>query len=412
MSSVSQFFGGASGPMIGEAVQFSSAAPANLTIDGKEFLRTGSIKTYSADYDPLIAAHPGLSVFGNDTKVKAGISAAGSAPALYGYVAGKYIAYTDAARYSTDLVTWANLSGAYSSAAPGAFVSNGSYAVWASSSATTALRYSSDGLAANTVAGDFTTNGKAYAHIVNDGNFWCAVSGTLGATNGDIAHITAANPAGAWSFGNPNVTSTTTVAAAAGNGYLVFSTSYTGNASQKIFTASQSTPATVTDRTAALGITTSNALVQRLVFDGSYFVAVLSDGRVFRASNPTSAWEYVGVSPAPAASHLTTDKNGTIALSTLTRAIYVSHDSGSTWSQYQLYRGIAPASTTIPTQLSVANSRWLANPSVSAYQNVIDLGPSFFNDNPDFIGDQTTYGTISVNGGESTLVAPVHLRIK
>ena len=416
MSSVSQFFGGASGPLLCEAVQFSSESPVNLTIDGKEFLRTGSIKTYAADYAPLIAAHSGLAVYGNDTKTKGDFAALTGGCTLYGYVAGKYIAYTNGAASSSDLTAWTVLTGnqggvvAQSSNSP--FISNGTYAVWPSASANTSLSWTSNGTSASQVGGDFSTNGKTYAHVVNDGSFWCAVAGTTGPAIGDIAYINAANPSGVWTISGQGIASTTITSVAAGNGYLVVATNLIDSATRKIFTSTYAAPDTVTDRSAALGIMEKSTTIQRLVFTGTYFVALLNNGKLYRATDPTGAWTYIGVAPAVVSSTIKTDRAGTLIMSDTSATFHVSRDHGSTWSRYQLYRGKAPWSTNVPAVFSFANGHWLANHSGSEHRNVIDLGAAFYDAAPDFVGSQTAFGPLAVGSSGNAIASPLHLRIK
>lgn len=271
MSNLTQFFGG--GVPLGSTVQLGTGAP-NKTIEGKEYLRHGTVKAYSATYSNLIASCPELRVFGAQSRTQN--AGGGSNPGRrIVYFNGRYVvpaAASGTPRWNTGLSgAWTSGTGTVSTSGARLAVS-GSYLV-IGQAANTALSYSSDGMAWSAVGGTFTTL-PAPTAVGFGNNIWVSLS-TLTATAGEQAYIAAANPSGSWTVGaSTNVGMTSVKAIAYGAGvFVAVGTSASATAGKIATTAS---PASGwTDRTSASGITFSTSeSVSDVLFTGTNFVMV------------------------------------------------------------------------------------------------------------------------------------------
>lgn len=379
--------------------------PINYTFEGAEYLLTGNIKTYSADYAATIALVPYLRVFGNDAKHTG--STTGTNRYFLEYFSGTYMAFGAGANvyYSS------TLNGTYTSLALQCSISikrvakSGSYLVFPHGTTNTAHRYTSNGTSVTAVAGTFTTHPVARA-VVFGNDIWMAAS-SLNGTAGEFSYCKNANPSNTWTITTASMIMTSVNGMAYGNGIFVAVGASATTSAGKILTTTD--PALGwTNRTADSGITfTANEALSDVVFDGTQFVAVGSYRRILTSTdgiNWVDRGKTVDFSDSFA---LATDGAGTIVAyvpNATTENFHISTDHGVTWTTAQPYYGKFAVS--IYNTMMFVNGSWLEN-HFGTYNNYLNLGASLAVD-PDYIGEQgvRTYST----GSTSTKIH--HVRIK
>lgn len=389
MSNLSQFFGGGGVP-VGSLVS-APFAKINFTDGAAEYLRTGSIKTYSATYDTALAAQPQLGVYGNDTAQKG--TTTGTAFNFYGYVGTNYFT-TGNNNYSADLSMWnaATYTNSFSSQVRPA-VGNG-YGVVVATGVNLAHQYTTNGSTFSSVGGTFTTCPVKTAICYAPSVGWLALS-SLAGTAGEQSYIANINPTGSWTVGaGTNVSMTAVKAVAYGNGVFVAVGTSVG-AYGKIATCS-TLGGTWTDRTSGASfITLAGYDGVDVVFTGTHFVAIFNPGIVARSTDGIT-WTRVTIPQVGPqyANYLATDGAGKVVAcpaasgtSTNLPVFYYSMDHGATWVVRQMYVGKVAGQAGYCTP-SYANGKWIINHG-GAYQSPQDLGSMSA---PDFVGIQTSFG--------------------
>lgn len=401
MSNLNQFFGGGGTP-IGGLVLMPDAA-ANPTLDGKEYLRTGSIKTYASDYAAAVAAAPQLRVFGIDaTSLK---NTAGSSKCTYNYIGTKYVVQVvgGGQYYSSDLITWTGCTGSFtSSSAHLRAANNGSSYMVVPAAANTAHKYTSDGITFTAVGGGgtFTTHPQSRALVY--GNSWWVALSDIANTAGGLSYINNANPSGTWTIAtSPNLSGTSAGINAlafggSGNWFVAVGGSASATAGKIAYCTTPS--GTWTNATVSSGITwpAAGTVVKDIVFDGTYFVLIDGYNNVWRASDPTGAWTSMGVLPLDTSTEnytgsytsgfvnsfvqFATNGAGTICASVGCSTfgkrylMLISTDGATTWNPAQVYAKSTQSTTSTASTISFANSKWIAN-YAGSYNCNIDMGP-------------------------------------
>lgn len=412
MSSLSQFFGGGSVPIGGLVVM--PDAHINPSIGGREYLRAGRIKTYAADYADVIVDAPQLRVFGIDaTSLKA--AAVDSRRTTYYRIGTNYVSVSanlnNGIYYSTDLVNWSNVAGTGTPSlhCGKRFAVNGASYLVVPVAANTAHRYSANGSTFSAVGGTFTTHPISSA--VAYGNSWWVALHDLAGTAGGRSTINNANPSGTWTVaaspslgGTSGAAGVKAIAFGGASNWFVAAGGSASATAGKLATCTDPS-ATWTDRTSGSGITFgATSIITDLIFDGTYFVAVVDALYVWRTTDPTGVWTYMGVLPIDtfatnyigatnvgyAFTQLSTDGAGKIVAACggaggRYLALY-SGDSGATWSPFQVYAKSAHSATTDYNAVSHANSKWIANYSGAIKAN-IDLGGDLAG-TPNYVGIQ------------------------
>lgn len=402
MSNLSQFFGGGGVP-VGSLVS-APFAQINFTDGAAEYLRTGSIKTYSATYDTVLAAQPQLGVYGSDTAQKG--TTTGTSFNFYGYVGTNYFT-TGSLNYSTDLTTWnaTTYTNSYTSQVRPA-VGNG-YGVVVAAGANSAHQYTNNGSTFSSVGGTFTTCPVKTAICYAPSVGWLALS-SLAGTAGEQNYIANINPTGSWTVGAGTSVSMTAVKAVAyGNGVFV-AVGTSGGVNGKIATCS-TLGGTWTDRTSGASfITLAGHDGVDVVFTGTHFVASFPNGSFLARSSDGITWTRVTfpsvVSQGPY--YLATDGAGKVvgcSANTSKPVFYYSADHGATWVVRQMYVGKVAGQANYCTP-SYANGKWIIN-HAGSYQSPQDLGSMSA---PDFVGIQTSFAA----GGAAGTDVQQHVRIK
>lgn len=409
MSFLSQFLGGGGVP-IGGVVQFGQGMPTFYTFRGQEYLKQTTLISYAAKYSPLVSL--GLGVWGNAATHAS--SATGGASSRCHYVGTNYVVFSSGVqpKYAASLAgAWTDTGAASPAPSRRASFSNGTFLVYAHNSANQAPLYSSNGSAFSPVGGTFTTF-PVPGVVAFGNNIWVSLS-SLNGVAGEQGYLAAANPSGAWTVGASTAMNMTAVNGVAyGNGVFVAGGQSATATGGKLATCT--TPAGGwTDRTAASGITfAASDQIYDVVFNGSYFFALATGGRLLRSADGIT-WTVISNLPIGLAA-------GTLLEAIAGRIVVLqqaansadiffasSADSGASWSIGKLYAGKIAVQGTQYVALNFANSKWVINHS-GTYLNPGDYGaldmtaPNYIGYNYANIGQVVTSGSISV---------PAHNRI-
>ena len=419
---LSSILGGGGGVPVGGSALILDA-PINFTQSGAEWIRTGSIKAYDSSYANAVAAAPQIRVFGNDAGSIGSSGATGSSYKFF-YTGTNYSAWLagGSTYYGSTLAICAagtNPTGGFSTSASiirGAHT--GSYSVFPSGTANTALNYTTDGTTWTAVGGTFTTSPVKTA-IVFGNNSWLALS-TLSATAGEQNYIANAVPTGSWTIGaSTNLGMTVVKALAYG---LVAGTTATFLAVGTSSSATSGKLATTgavgsawTDRTSGITAFAATDSVLDAVWDGTKFIVLATGTKVYTSSDGIT-WTAGGAIPFDATTpspyggaafasttpqELVTDGSGTVVAfsntsGSIRHVFFISTDHGASWNPAQYYIGkLIPSGVTSSRTFSYANSHWLENHTGPAATGagVLDLGTSLTT--PNYVGSQ--YNAVAGN---------------
>lgn len=389
-------------------------APTNFTRNGAEYLRTGTIKAYSATYAQSIADAPWLRVYGDPANVYG--TAASGAVINYYYVNGNFLGFANGVGswYGSTLAILASKANPITSGNnyfvyPG--YGNGTYVVIPASAANTALGYTSTGTSMTAVGGTFTAFAVG-AKVCFGNNSWLAVSG-LNGSSGEQAYIANANPSGTWTVGTATNIGTNAI-----NG-LQYGTNFVAIGAKTSQTPLVATCATAggtwTNQTPTNITWASIETLKSSCFDGTAHVVVSSIGRIITSTDGGVTWTDQGVVlelgslfPLSGASSwgnalsqfiLSSDGAGTVVLKTTGSGgtsnprdpFAWSTDHGVTWNVAQVYTGKGAGATSAVRMITFAGSRWLVN-NAGAIESVQDMGATI-GGTPNFIGQQLSLST-------------------
>lgn len=417
MSNLNQFIGG-NIPIGGYLVALDK--PANFTVNGQEFLRSGVLKAYDASYASTIATDPQLGAYGATLypSASSGFKHIGKIGTNYVTLQSNYAFYTtDFLTYTTgtSVTSPLGLQNYGTTRAPYA-VNGTSYMVLTNSTANTPFYYTATGTSFTAVGGTWTTApvGKAIAY---GNSIWCAAS-SLNGTAGELAYIAAANPSGTWTVGaGTNIAMTQCRGMAFGAGTFVAVGSSASATAGKI--AKCTSPATWTDVTPTSGITfAASDSLDDVVFDGTYFIARKGNTAIYKSTDGATwtaatvpAFDNTFYSPVGNNATSTTGYWNTLVLAGLetdgagtlvwltdnsvnaaqpgpSRSIvFISTDHGMTWKQSQIASLLYSYQAANNRTVSFSGGTWLASMNSGVYTNI---GASF--GTPNYVGTTTNIG--------------------
>lgn len=385
-------------------------APVNFTSGAAEYLRVGTVKTYSAAYTTAIAAAPQLRVFGTDATTYGSVTSTGLV--TYYYIGSVYVAIplTGPWKQGALNVLGTNVTSSNSVAAGIRAAVNGTSYLVCPRSTAAAHYYTADGITVTAVGGTWAGTEPIPGAICFGNNSWITLS-SLAATANEQTYINNASPAGAWTLGaSTNLGMTACKGIAYGAGLFV-AVGTSGSATAGKIATTASVGSAWTDRTSASGITFgASDSISDIVFDGTGFVAITSTGNIITSTDGT-AWTLVGqpmdlssLAPLSGAASwtaggntthtvsLSTDGAGTVVYqptcssATIRPVFAISTDHGATWKSAQTYIGKTGIGTG-GRSMSYANGRWISNVACY-YLSCVDIGTSLTT--PNYIGNQTS----------------------
>lgn len=325
---------GSSGLPIGAYAQFPAGAPTLIQQGVSEFLLNGAVVDYAAKYADAVAKAPWI--------VNNKLPASAFAAQMTNIVkSGSYCVglASGGIRRSTDMTNWETIAVSGIGSSPYSLCASGNYLCAGNS--TTSIIYSANN-GASWAAIPTTALAAAPKFILRANNTWAAFTATFNGTQSEYATQSAENPgAYAWTVRNQGSVLLNSVSCAAASPSLfVLGGSNNSDSSGRIYTSADAVSWTLRH--------TATSSVQKIVYTGAKFFAIVTSGRDL-VSSATGSGTWATDANKPVSSNefytyldICSDGAGVVVAITTESGVVgirVSTDHGVTWSPQKTLSG-------------------------------------------------------------------------